>query len=234
MLFKWFSRLLHTLVFLVLVYIFSAIFAPILVEATPITNVFINEIHYDNNGGDIDEYVEIAGEANIDLSGWSLWLYNGNSGEAYNSFGFDNWSFIDTTTQMGFHSVKTTGIQNGSPDGLVLFDGANIVQFLSYEGSFTATAGIAKDMLSTDIGVSEDSNTPLNFSLQLTGNGTRYSDFTWSNPQGSSFGAMNVGQEFITAETNIISVSEPSSWVMFISFLLSVVTISQKRNAGVS
>lgn len=63
MLFKWFSRLLHTLVFLALVYIFSAVFTPILAEATPIPNVFINEINYDNKGGDIDEFVEVAGEA---------------------------------------------------------------------------------------------------------------------------------------------------------------------------
>ena len=36
--------------------------------------VFINEIHYDNTGGDIGEGVELSGEAGVDLSGWSLVL----------------------------------------------------------------------------------------------------------------------------------------------------------------
>lgn len=48
MLFKWFSRLLHTVVFLAFLFIFSYLFAPILVEASPISSAFINEIHYEN------------------------------------------------------------------------------------------------------------------------------------------------------------------------------------------
>jgi hypothetical protein len=40
--------------------------------------VFINEIHYDNSGGDSGEGIELSGEAGIDLSGWSLVLYNGS------------------------------------------------------------------------------------------------------------------------------------------------------------
>ncbi len=39
------------------------------------TSVFINELHYDNTGTDVDEGVEIAGQAGIDLSGWSLVFY---------------------------------------------------------------------------------------------------------------------------------------------------------------
>jgi len=220
MLFRWFSRLLHAIVFLALLYIFSAIFAPILVEASPMTNVFINEIHYDNDGGDFDEYVEIAGNADIDLTGWSLWLYNGNTGKAYNSFSFERWSTIDTDTQFGFHAIKTTGIQNGSPDGVALFDGTEVVQFLSYEGSFTAIDNIAIGLSSIDIGVSESTKTPDGFSLQLTGQGSSYSDFTWSSPQISTFGinkfgASNIGQQFIKPIRNSIPVNEPSSLLTF-------------------
>ena len=43
------------------------------------TNVWINEFHYDNAGGDVAEGVEIAGEAGTDLSGYSIVLYNGSS-----------------------------------------------------------------------------------------------------------------------------------------------------------
>ncbi|NOS35787.1 MAG: hypothetical protein GQ522_04025, partial [Deltaproteobacteria bacterium] len=53
---------------------------PVFLHATPI---FINEIHYDNAGGDVGEAVEIAGPAWSDLSGWNIVLYNGNSGGSY-------------------------------------------------------------------------------------------------------------------------------------------------------
>lgn len=158
------------------------------------------------------------------MTGWSLWLYNGNNGEAYNSFGFDDLSFTNTSTEIVLHSIKTNGIQNGSPDGLVLFDGVNIVQFLSYDGSFTATAGIAIGLISTNIGGSETSNTPLGFSLQLIDNESNYADFTWASPQENTFGGMNTGQKSVKPNESVIPVSEPkilpSLFVLFISILL--------------
>ena len=47
--------------------------------------LFINEIHYDNTGSDVNEGVEVAGTAGLDLTGWSLVLYNGNGGALYNT-----------------------------------------------------------------------------------------------------------------------------------------------------
>ena len=41
--------------------------------------VFVNELHYDNAGTDTGEFVELAGPAGTDLTGWSLVLYNGSS-----------------------------------------------------------------------------------------------------------------------------------------------------------
>ena len=49
-------------------------------------------------------------------------------------------------------------IQNGSPDGIALGYDGSLIQFLSYEGTFTAIDGIANGVLSSDIGVSEDGN----------------------------------------------------------------------------
>ncbi len=71
-----------------------------------------------------------------------------------------------------------------------------MVQFLSYEGTFTAVGGPADGITSTDIGVSETSSTPVGDSLQLTGTGTEYEDFTWASPEPSTFGAVNAGQTF--------------------------------------
>lgn len=159
--------------------------------------VFINEIHYDNNGTDTGEAIEIAGTEGTDLSGWTIVLYNGSSGAAYNTI---NLSGIIPNQQNGFGTLSfaISVIQNGSPDGIALVDGTNnVVQFLSYEGTFTATDGPANGITSTDIGVSESGITPVGFSLQLTGTGSTASDFTFSSPSDNSFGDINVGQTFI-------------------------------------
>ncbi len=162
------------------------------------TNVFINEFHYDNEGTDTGEAIEIAGSAGTDITGWDLVLYNGNGGAAY-----DTRSLSGTIPdqQNGFGTISssypTNGIQNGSPDGIALVDNNdNVVQFLSYEGSFTAVGGAADGTTSTDVSVSESSSTPSGFSLQLNGTGSTYEDFTWSNPTDDSFGAANAGQTF--------------------------------------
>ena len=47
-------------------------------------DVFINEIHYDNDSTDANEAIEIAGPAGTDLSGWTLVLYNGANRQSYN------------------------------------------------------------------------------------------------------------------------------------------------------
>lgn len=223
MLLKCFLSPLGSILFLILFYILSSVCLPKLVNATPITNAFINEIHYDNNGVDVNEQVEIAGDANLDLTGWSLWLYNGNGGGVYNSFAFDSWSTIDSNTGVGVHTIKTIGLQNGSPDGLVLFDGVNVIQFVSYEGSFTATSGVAKGLNSIDIGVSESSDTPSDFSLQLTGKGSHYGDFTWALAQANSFGAINKDQEIMA------QVNEPNNLFIFFILLFLFMNLSKHQ-----
>jgi hypothetical protein len=162
------------------------------------TAVFINEIHYDNDGTDAGEAIEIAGPAGTDLTGWSLVLYNGNGGAVYATTAL---SGVIPDQQNGFGTVSVAypanGIQNGSPDGLALVDpSSTVVQFLSYEGAFTAVGGPADGLTSVDIGVSEASTTPLSYSLQLAGTGTVYEDFTWSGPIPATFGAGNTLQSF--------------------------------------
>lgn len=160
--------------------------------------VFINEIHYDNASTDAGEAIEIAGPAGTDLTGWSLVLYNGSGGVTYTTTAL---SGVISDQQNGFGVLHFTypvnGIQNGAPDGLALVDdGGAVVQFLSYEGSFTATNGPAVGMVSEDIGVIEGGSDPAGLSLQLSGTGTLYSDFSWTAPSASSFGAVNSGQVF--------------------------------------
>lgn len=166
------------------------------------TTPWINEIHYDNDGTDSGEGVEIAGEAGINLSGWSLVAYNGNGGTVYKT---TNLSGTIANQQNGYGTINfaISGLQNGSPDGVALVDNAGqVVQFLSYEGTVTATDGPANGTSSVDIGVVEGSSTTVGHSLQLTGNGTKYADFTWASPAAATVGSLNNGQTFGSQPVN--------------------------------
>jgi uncharacterized protein len=164
--------------------------------ANPSSTIFINEIHYDNTSTDAGEAVEVAGPAGTDLTGWSLVLYNGNGGVQYATLPLSG-VLSDQSGGYGTQSTPAVGLQNGSPDGLALVDASSaVVQFLSYEGTFLAVDGPAAGLTSTDIGVSEAGSEPLGQSLQLTGTGLTYGDFTWAAPGASTFGAVNNGQAF--------------------------------------
>jgi len=172
--------------------------APAGAVAPPEGQVFINEIHYDNDGTDAGEAIEVAGPAGTDLAGWRVVLYNGSGGAAYDD---DPLSGTIGDQGGGFGTVSLTypvnGIQNGAPDGIALVGPAGeVVQFLSYEGTFTAAGGPAAGMTSTDIGVAEGASTPAGYSVQLRGTGDTYGDFTWTTPTPSSFGAPNTDQRF--------------------------------------
>jgi hypothetical protein len=173
--------------------------APWLLVATAhAQSVFINEIHYDNVGADADEGVEIAGPAGTDLTGWVVRLYNGTNGTSYGVIVLSG-TLPDLCDGMGALFFPELGVQNGSPDGLALVDDdGGVLQFLSYEGVITATDGEANGLTSTDIVVTEDGTTPVGYSLQLTGVGLDYSDFTWVAAGPSSHSACNPGQEPIT------------------------------------
>lgn len=159
--------------------------------------VFINEIHYDNTGTDTGEAVEIAGPAGTDLTGWKIQPYNGNGGAPYTPVG--NFSGVIPNLYNGYGTVSVliSGLQNGSPDGIALIDNSdNVIQFLSYEGTFTAVGGPANGMMSIDIGVSELGGGAVGNSLQLSGTGAVYTDFAWQAEAPNTFGAVNTGQTF--------------------------------------
>jgi endonuclease I len=159
-------------------------------------DVFINEFHYDNAGTDAGERIEVIAPAGTNLAGWSIVLYNGSGGASYATLALSG----TTADQCGGHgtsvvTVGATGLQNGAPDGFALVDAAGqVVQFLSYEGTFTATGGPASGRTSTAIPQSETDATPSGHSLALTGSGSSYSQFTWAAAAANSFGACNPGQ----------------------------------------
>ena len=166
----------------------------------PANEVWINEFHYDNAGGDVGEFIEVAGTAGFDLSSCDLILYNGNGGASYNTI---NLSGIIPDESMGFGAVSfaVAGIQNGAPDGMALVCMGIVIEFISYEGSFTATNGPAIGLMSMNVGVQETGTTPIGQSLQLTGTGNTASAFTWSGPGAESPGSLNMGQTVTMASS---------------------------------
>ncbi len=159
--------------------------------------VFINELHYDNTGVDAGEGLEIAGPAGTDLSQYDVVYYNGAGGNKYGSLRLSG-LIDDEGTGTGAVWFDIVGLQNGAPDGLVLYHwlSATVVHRISYEGAFTAVGGEAREQYLPDINVLEGSATAAGDSLQLTGNGTGLADFVWNAPRAASPGALNTAQTF--------------------------------------
>ncbi|MTB52224.1 hypothetical protein E1J53_0014705, partial [Lewinella sp. W8] len=171
--------------------------------------IWINEFHYDNASGDVGEFVEVAGVAGTDLSNCMIVLYNGSNGEFYETIDL---SGVIDDEEAGFGAVSffISGIQNGGPDGIALVCEGDVVEFISYEGSFEAVDGPAEELTSEDVGVSEPGSTPVGQSLSLTGTGFNADDFTWTGPDAESPGTLNPGQTitgnitaaFVEVQTN--------------------------------
>lgn len=180
-------------------------------DAAPaVANVWINEFNYDPAGTDANEFIELAGLAGTDLTGWTLVLYNGSGGASYSTLSLSG-ALVDTSNGFGFVKVLTPGLQNGAPDGFALVDNlGRVVQFLSYEGSMTATGGAANGMTSTDVGV-EQANATVGLTLQLTGSGSSYAGFTWAANVANTEGAVNTGQTFLSGtDQGVISIRDAS------------------------
>jgi hypothetical protein len=169
--------------------------------APVLPNAWINEFHYDDDSGDLNEFIEVViqNPGSYTLSDFSVTLYNGNGGSSYDSETVDNFTEgsldpDDNSYRYYYWGPFLNIIQNGSPDGFSLSHDGNLIQFLSYEGTFTASGGDADGETSSDIGVSESNSTSVGSSLGLTGTGTKYSDFTWTSFADDTPGAKNGSQ----------------------------------------
>lgn len=135
-------------------------------------DVFINEIAYENTGGDLNEFIEVAVSTatSIELFDYTISLYNGNGGGVYDSEKLSEFTIGNSDAQYTYYTWYPSSIQNGSPDGVALSTSTLLCELLSYEGSLTATSGPAAGMSSVNIGVSEPTGDPVGNSLQLLNN----------------------------------------------------------------
>lgn len=179
-----------------------AIFAALLSLTGFSQNAWINEVHYDNTGTDVDEFIEVViqNPGSYSLADFAVVLYNGNNGASYDTKTLDLFTVGVTTNGYTFYHYNYTAnggsIQNGAPDGMALSYQTSLIsgQWLSYEGTFAATDGPASGLTSVDIGVAEVGTTPVGQSLQLTGSGAGYSEFAWLPPATATPGQLNNGQ----------------------------------------
>ncbi|MFD2533239.1 lamin tail domain-containing protein [Gracilimonas halophila] len=163
-------------------------------------DAWINEFHYDNDGSDVGEFVEIVVKdvGSYTLSDFIVHLYNGSNGESYGSQTLDFFTEGETVGDYTFFYWEPSSIQNG-PDAVSLTHNVSVVQFLSYGGTFIGSGGPADGVKSVDVGISETGSTPIGESLQLTGAGYGYDDFTWSGPSEDSPGLVNSSQSLTPA-----------------------------------
>lgn len=183
--------------------------------------VFINEFHYDNDGADAGEFIEVVAPTTLhDLAAVTLTLYNGGNGTAYaGPTPLSTFTQRDAVGPFAFYTLDIA-LQNGAPDGLALALAGDVLQFLSYEGVFTATDGVAAGLASTDIGVSEPPSTPPGATLQLTGRGDSYADFTWELLPSETYGIVNERQSLVP---------EPASLVGWLTGLLTLALVQHRR-----
>ncbi len=176
--------------------------------------VFINEIHYDNVGGDVEEGVEIAALSGTDLSCYKLYFVNGTNGTYYASLNLDS-VVPGNSCGMGFVFFYKPSIQNGastSGDAVALYDECNdsLIQFLSYEGAVTSTNGPFSGATSTDIGIFQDA-APIGTSLQLQG--SLDSTFYWQSDS-ATYGQVNTQQDFCQTLLELSAIQLDSSCVL--------------------
>ncbi len=177
-------------------------------------NAWINEIHYDNAGSDENEFVEVIIEdaASYSLGDFTVTLYNGNNGGFYDSQSLNNFTVGSSVDNFTIYYYAFSSIQNGAPDGLALSYQSSVIpgQFLSYEGSMTASDDVASGMTSTDIGVEESGGTEVGQSLQLQGSGNNYTSFMWSANIAETPGNLNLSQTISSGTDPTIVVLSPN------------------------
>jgi len=218
---------------------YTAIILLLLAFTATSQEMWINELHYDNAGGDSGEFVEVVVEQTYsgDLANLEIFFYNGSNSNVYNSSHIKTLDTFDVgVSQGGFtiYSKLTPSMQNGSPDGIALVNNGAVVQFISYEGTITAAGGPAFGLTSTDIGVSESSATAIGESLQLSGTASHPEGFTWQAAATATMGQVNTGQTLVDEAPQVRSIFPADNSTAVGSSVSIQIEFSETVNADAS
>ena len=150
----------------------------------PDAPVRLNEIHYDNAGADIAEFIEIRAETGLNIRSFSLEFYDGASGALYGDAVLLRALPVSSDGVYDYYVIDAAGLADDI-GGVALVNGVEVIDAIAYEGSFTASDGTASGVDFEDIGVAQDPNTALGQSLQ------RQEDGSWAGPIDDTRGVAN-------------------------------------------
>jgi hypothetical protein len=162
------------------------------VNCFALPNAWINEIHYDNAGADVGEFVEVVVECPEEVCLWdlTLYMYNGADGKPYCLDCISEFTPGERVGPYQFYTWFRAGIQNDM-EGMILVYFDSLVHIMAYEGSFYGTRDPATGLLFPDVGVCETGSSPLTASIYLTG----FPGDPWAYGEASTPGSPNPGQD---------------------------------------
>ena len=99
---------------------------------------------------------------------------------------------------------------NPGPDGVHATADDSCEMLVSYEGVLTNAQGLCAGVTSVEITPNQEGEAPVGQSLQLTGTGSSYADFTWVAAANTN-GAVNDGQTY-----GATSVAGPDTNIRFV------------------
>ena len=133
--------------------------------------------------------IRVGQGQNVDLV--TLELYNGGNGAVYHTASLADYDVSSSADGFDFYVIDDIQLQDGSPDGMALAYDGTVIEFLSYEGTFSASNGTAEGLTAYDIGVSEPEFGLAGYSLQ------RNSDGTWFDPSPETRGESNLTEDLL-------------------------------------
>lgn len=153
-------------------------------------HAWINEIHYDNSGTDVNEFVEVVVESPEDhyMGDLVLYMYNGYDGRIYCLDSIDEFETGDRLGDFQFYTWYQRGIQNDT-EGMLLVFKDTLVDIIAYEGSFTGVSTPGTGLIFPDLMCCETGYGPDTCSIYLTGMPGSVWEYGTATP-----GCINIGQ----------------------------------------
>jgi len=152
-----------------------------------------------NRKSDDPQQIEVTTKTNI--GGWanrvSVWTDT-------NLNGIEDASALSASDgPISMHVLQLPDFEIRNPGGATLIDeNNNVIDFISWGGSFEATTGSGRGHVSRDIELDPFGTDPGD-SVQLTGTGVSAVDFDWVGPVSESFGVVNNGQDLTDSSSSL-------------------------------
>ena len=194
-------------------------------------DVFINEIKYQAPIG--EEFIEVSGPSGDSITGWEIILYD-ETPLPYDTISLEG-ELPDTEGCNGIVVVDVAVLFTTPGSGMALVDAqGQLVQYLTYGDTTTGTinSGIIDGVTSENIGTQLESFG----SLQLTGIGETYTDFTWNLIDVATPDEVNINQTFDGEECTLplvlpVELVEFKGAVQGENIVLSWLTLSETNHS---